>query len=54
MSTLYSAIVIDIANKLKREPLPEVECAAMNYERMLGTDWKKLIEEARKVNAKAA
>ena len=54
MATLYSWIVVDMANKLKKEPLPEVERCADQYQRNLGIDAKKLISEARKINAKAA
>lgn len=54
MATLYAWILQDMAVKLKKEPLPEVERCAENYQRNLGIDAKKLIAEARDINAKAA
>jgi hypothetical protein len=54
MATLYNWIVLDMAAKIKKDPMPEVQRCADNYQRNLGIDAKKLIEEAQKINAKAA
>ena len=52
MATLYNWIVQDMAGKLKKDPLREVERCAKSYQRNLGIDADKLIAEARKINAK--
>lgn len=54
MATLYNWIVLDMAKKIKKEPMPEVERCAQNYQRELGIDAKKLIQEALEINAKGA
>lgn len=54
MATLYQWIVVDMANKLKKDDTKEVQRCADNYQRNLCIDAKKLIEEARQHNAKAS